>query len=92
MTSTSKSLETAQGTEKKCGFLTQMNYSEKYGLGDLKGWSLNTGGLKDRFDYAPRDPISTFDIQLYEVLGERRSPWLRQIITPKLLDHYLHLD
>ena len=89
--STSKSLETAQRT-KKSGFLTQMNYSEKNGLGDLKGWSLNTGGFKDRFDYAPRDPVSTFDIRLDKALGCHRSPWLRQIISSKLLDHYLHLD
>ena len=33
------------------GFLTQVNYSEKCALvGGLKGRSLNTGGLKDRFD------------------------------------------
>ena len=28
----------------------QVNYSEKCTLKGLKGWSLNTGGLKDRFD------------------------------------------
>ena len=27
-----------------------MNYIEKCTFGGLKGWSLNTGGLKDRFD------------------------------------------
>ena len=32
------------------GLLTQVNYSEKWTFGGLKGWSLNTGGLKDRFD------------------------------------------
>ena len=33
------------------GFLTRVNSSEKCTLGDLKGRSRNTGGLKDRFDY-----------------------------------------
>ena len=33
------------------GLLTQVNYSgEKKSFGGLKGRSLNTGGLKDRFD------------------------------------------
>ena len=36
---------------KKCGFLTQVNYRENCAFVGLKGWSLNTGGFKDRFDY-----------------------------------------
>ena len=28
----------------------QVNYSEKCAFVGLKGWSLNTGGLKGRFD------------------------------------------
>ena len=35
---------------KKCGNLTQVNYSEKCAFRGLKERSLNTGGLKDRFD------------------------------------------
>ena len=35
---------------KKLGLLTQVDYSEKCTLEGMKGWSLNTGGLKDRFD------------------------------------------
>ena len=35
---------------KNCGHLTQVNY-KKCTLGNLQGWFLNTGGLKDRFDY-----------------------------------------
>ena len=31
--------------------LTLVNYSEKCAFGGLKGQSLDTGGLKDRFDY-----------------------------------------
>ena len=32
------------------GLLTQVYYREKCTFGALKRWSLNTGGLKDRFD------------------------------------------
>ena len=32
------------------GLLTQLNYRKKCTLGALKKWSLNTGGLKGRFD------------------------------------------
>ena len=35
---------------KKCGLLTQVNYSAKWTFGGLKGQSPNTGGLKDRFN------------------------------------------
>ena len=32
------------------GLLMQVNYSEKCAFVGLKGWSLNTGGVKGRFD------------------------------------------
>ena len=32
------------------GLLTQVHYSEKCTFGGLKGLSLNTGGLKDKFE------------------------------------------
>ena len=35
---------------KTSDLLTQVNYSEKYTFRGLKGWSLNTGGFKDRFE------------------------------------------
>ena len=35
------------------GLLRQVNYSENCTLGTLKGWSLNTGGLRDKFDCIP---------------------------------------
>ena len=43
--------ETTQGTKKKGSLktgslLTHVKYSEKWALGGLIGWSLNTGGLK----------------------------------------------
>ena len=37
-------------SHKTGGLLTQVHYSEKCAFGGLKGWSLNTGGLKDRLD------------------------------------------
>ena len=39
------------GLLRQLGLLTQVNYSEKCVIGGLKGQSLNTSGLKDRFDY-----------------------------------------
>ena len=49
------SRETAQGTEKMLplrtgGLLTQVTYSTKCAFWSLKGRSLNTGGLWDRFN------------------------------------------
>ena len=35
---------------KKCGLLRQVDYGEKCAFGGLKRRSLNTGGLRDRFD------------------------------------------
>ena len=37
------------------GLLTQVNYREEWAFGDLKGRFLNTGGLKDGFDYTCND-------------------------------------
>ena len=42
------------------GLLTQVNYSENHTFGTLQMQSLNTGGLKDRFDciwYKCSDPL-----------------------------------
>ena len=45
-------------SHKTGGFLTQVNYSgRKCAFGDLKEQSLNTGGLKDMFDYASIDHL-----------------------------------
>ena len=36
------------------GLLPQVIYCAKYTFGSLKGWSFNTGGLKNRFDCMSR--------------------------------------
>ena len=41
-------------SHKTCGLSIQVNYGEKCTFGGLKGQSLNTGGLKDRFDCTGR--------------------------------------
>ena len=71
---------------KKCGLLTQVNYSEKCTFEGLKGRSLNTGGLKDRFNCTCLSFIQCNDT--IKIWNEARSFPQNQIFCHSVLHHF----
>ena len=54
--------------------LRPVSYVEKCTLGGLQGWSLNTGGLKDRFDCTKYNMNQTKAITKVVIINRELPP------------------
>ena len=82
--------------------LTQVNYSERCTFGGLQGWSLNTGDLKNMFDYISFLTHVTFwcileyfkkieMTSLHEARALSRSVSVIALKTARVLSDHLHV-